>query len=69
MPVLCKIQIPKGKSKEQIMKAFEEVNDAICRSLEVDPKGVRVTILERELDRYSVGGVLMSEKKDPFGEE
>lgn len=66
MPVLVKIQLPRGKERKEIEAAFSEVNDAICRVLHVEGKDVRITINEIDLNRYSVGGVVMSEKENPF---
>lgn len=68
MPVLISVQLPKGKRKEELYKAFEEINAAACSSLHVPPKDVRITIKEVALDHYSVGGVLMSERDRVYEE-
>ena len=68
MPVLITVQLPKGKSKEELYQAFEKINDATWSSLHVPPQDVRITIKEVGLDHYSVGGVLMSEREHIYDE-
>ena len=55
MPVMCTVQLPKGKKKEQIDKTLVEISDILMRNFEMQPNQVRVAVCELPRNRYIAG--------------
>ncbi|MCR4672993.1 MAG: tautomerase family protein [Lachnospiraceae bacterium] len=64
MPIMCTVQLPKGKKQEQIQKALTDISNALMEDFGADPKQVRVTIEELPRGRYIAGGVMDYEMPD-----
>ena len=64
MPVLAKIQFPEGKNPDVIQRVMTEVCNGLCTALDEKPENVRITVKVVPKNRYSVGGILSSEKQD-----
>lgn len=68
MPIMCVVQMPKGKSPEKINNALADISEVLIKNFDVDPKQVRVTIDELPRGRYIAGGVMDYDMPD-FQEE
>lgn len=64
MPIMCTVQLPKGKKQEQIQKALTDISNALMEDFGAEPKQVRVTIEELPRGRYIAGGVMDYEMPD-----
>lgn len=62
MPVLVTLQFPKGKEYKDIAKSMAQVTETLSKTLQEPPQNIRVTVREVALNRYSVGGILQSER-------
>ena len=62
MPVLVTVQYPVGREYDTARNCMEKVTEVLSKELNLPPTDIRVTVKEIALNRYSVGGVLMSEK-------
>lgn len=69
MPIMCVVQLPKGKKQEQVSAAIKDISDALIRDFEAQPNQVRVTIEELPRGRYIAGGVMDYEMPDFNGQE
>ncbi|MEQ2455508.1 tautomerase family protein [Flavonifractor hominis] len=58
MPIMCTVQLPKGKKSEQIEQALVDLSNVLMRDFEAQPNQVRVTIDELPRNRYMAGGVM-----------
>lgn len=68
MPIMCVVQLPKGKKNEQVQQALKDLSEALMRDFEAQPNQVRVTIEELPKGRYMAGGVMDYEMPD-FNED
>lgn len=64
MPIMCTVQLPKGKPKEQIENAIVDISEALMKNFSAQPNQVRVTIEELPRGRYMAGGVLDRDMPD-----
>lgn len=64
MPIMCVVQLPKGKKQEQVNAAMKDISEALIRDFEAQPNQVRVTIEELPRGRYIAGGVMDYEMPD-----
>jgi phenylpyruvate tautomerase PptA (4-oxalocrotonate tautomerase family) len=64
MPIMCVVQLPKGKKSDQINAAIKDISDALMQDFEAQPNQVRVTIEELPRGRYIAGGVMDYEMPD-----
>lgn len=58
MPIMCTVQLPRGKKSEQIERALVDLSNVLMRDFEAQPNQVRVTIDELPRNRYMAGGVM-----------
>ena len=58
MPIMCVVQLPAGKRRDQVNAAIKDISDALMRDFEAQPNQVRVTIEELPKGRYMAGGVM-----------
>lgn len=58
MPIMCTIQMPQGKSREEINKVMTDVSSVLMTDLQTGEREVRVTITELPKNRYIAGGVM-----------
>lgn len=58
MPIMCTVQLPEGKSPQQIETALREISQVLMNNFDARPDQVRVTIDELPRLRYMAGGVL-----------
>ena len=68
MPVMCTVQLPKGKKQEKIEKTLVDISNILMENFDMQAKQVRVTIDELPKGRYSAGGVMAYEMPE-FNEE
>jgi len=61
MPFL-NIQLMKGRTIEQKRDLVSSVTKAVCESLDVTPKKVRIVLLEMNEEDCATGGVLLMDK-------
>lgn len=64
MPIMCTVQLPKGKTPEQINAAMKDISESLIRDFGAQPNQVRVTIEELPRGRYMAGGVLDRDMPD-----
>ncbi len=57
MPIMCTIQMPEGRSREEINKIMADVSDALMKDLHTGERQVRVSIVELPRNRFMAGGV------------
>jgi 4-oxalocrotonate tautomerase len=60
MPII-QIQLIEGRSPELKKQLMREINEVVCRTLNVQPAQVRILINEFEKENWSVGGVSKDE--------
>ena len=61
MPVV-KIELWKGRNKEQKRKLVEKVTSAVVDSVSCPPESVQIIISEVEKENWGISGQLASEK-------
>ncbi len=66
MPIV-QIHLMDGRDDVKKRKLVAAVTDAICSSLEVEPKTVRIILSEMAPNNYSISGKLIMDQDDPFG--
>ena len=66
MPII-QIHLMKGRDDTKKRKLVAAVTDAVCSSLEVDPKNVRIILSEMAPNDYSIAGELVMDQDNPFG--
>jgi phenylpyruvate tautomerase PptA (4-oxalocrotonate tautomerase family) len=64
MPIMCQINLPKGKKQDKIEKTLGDVAKVLMENFEAQPNQVRVTIDELPKVRYMAGGVLAKDMPD-----
>lgn len=69
MPIMCTVQLPQGKSEEQIAAAMKDISESLIRDFNAQPNQVRVTIEELPRGRYMAGGVLDRDMPDFNGQD
>lgn len=62
MPII-KVEMLKGRTLDQKRKLAEKVTDAVSESVNCPKEAVRIIIREMELENFSEGGILRSDKK------
>ncbi|PGL72057.1 2-hydroxymuconate tautomerase [Bacillus sp. AFS055030] len=60
MPII-QIQLIEGRSPELKKQLMREINEVVCRTLDVGPPQVRILINEIKKENWSVGGVAKDE--------
>ncbi|PEJ53673.1 MULTISPECIES: 2-hydroxymuconate tautomerase family protein [unclassified Bacillus (in: firmicutes)] len=60
MPII-QIQLLEGRSTELKKQLMREINEVVCRTLDVQPPQVRILINEFQNENWSVGGVAKDE--------
>ncbi|MEE6450660.1 2-hydroxymuconate tautomerase family protein [Gottfriedia acidiceleris] len=60
MPII-QIQLIEGRSPDLKKQLMREINEVVCRTLDVQPGQVRILINEFEKANWSVGGVAKDE--------
>ena len=68
MPIV-NIHLMKGRDDGKKRLLVEKVTEAICSSINVDPKNVRIILSEMAPNDYAVAGKLVMDQADPFGEK
>lgn len=66
MPIV-QIHLMEGRDKKKKSAMVKQVTEAICDSLGVLPKNVRIIISDMKPHDYSIGGELVGNMADPFG--
>ena len=64
MPIMCQINLPKGKKQDKIEKTLVDVAKVLMENFEAQPNKVRVTIDELPKTRYMAGGVMAEDMPD-----
>ena len=64
MPIMCTVQLPMGKSPEQIEQALKDISESLMKDFGAQPNQVRVTIEELPRGRYMAGGVMDRDMPD-----
>ena len=64
MPIMCTVQMPKGKDPEKIKKSLVDISNILMKNFDAQPTQVRVTIEELPRGRYIAGGVMDDEMPD-----
>lgn len=57
MPIMCTVQMPEGRSREEIDRIMADVSNALMRDLHTGEREVRVSIVELPRNRFMAGGV------------
>ena len=68
MPVMCTVQLPKGKKREVIDKTLADLANVLMNNLNMQPNQVRVSICELPRNRFMAGGILAADMPE-FDEE
>ncbi len=58
MPIMCTIQMPEGRTRQEIQKVMADVSEALMRDLQTGEREVRVSVVELPRVRFMAGGVL-----------
>lgn len=58
MPIMCTIQMPQGRSREEINKVMTDVSNVLMTDLQTGEREVRVTVTELPKNRFIAGGVM-----------
>ncbi|MFK7968287.1 MAG: 2-hydroxymuconate tautomerase family protein [Rickettsiaceae bacterium] len=66
MPIV-QIHLMHGRDATKKRQLVNKVTQAICESLEVEPKNVRIILSEMIDENYAIAGELVRDQKDPFG--
>ena len=57
MPIMCTVQMPEGRSREEINKVMAGISHALMNDLHTGEREVRVSIVELPRNRFMAGGV------------
>lgn len=68
MPIMCTVQMPQGRSREEINKIMSDISNVLMTDLNTGEREVRVTITELPRNRFMAGGV-MAEDMPAFNKE
>lgn len=68
MPII-QIHLMEGRDKAKKEKLVNKVTQAVCESLDVAPKNVRIILSEMSPENYAISGVLVQDQEDPFGKK
>ena len=55
---MCTIQMPQGRSREEINKVMTDVSNVLMTDLQTGEREVRVTVTELPKNRFIAGGVM-----------
>ncbi len=58
MPIMCTIQMPEGRTRQEIQKVMADVSEALMRDLQTGEREVRVSVVELPRVRFMAGGIL-----------
>ena len=58
MPIMCTIQMPDGRTRQEIQKVMADVSEALMRDLQTGEREVRVSVVELPRVRFMAGGIL-----------
>lgn len=58
MPIMCTIQMPEGRTRQEIQQVMADVSEALMRDLQTGEREVRVSVVELPRVRFMAGGVL-----------
>ncbi|GAB2182439.1 2-hydroxymuconate tautomerase family protein [Denitratisoma sp. agr-D3] len=61
MPV-CQIHLMEGRTPEQKRMLIAKVTEAICKSVDVKPEGVRIIITEMPKEHFGIAGKSAAEQ-------
>ena len=61
---MCSVQLPEGKTQEQIEKALVDVASVLMKDFSAEASQVRVMIDELPRNRYIAGGVMAYDMPD-----
>lgn len=65
MPIV-QIHLMHGRDNAKKKQLVNKVTQAICESLDVAPKNVRIILSEMMPENYAIAGELVQDQKDPF---
>ena len=65
MPII-QIHLMKGRNETIKRALVSSVTDAVCNSLDVQPKNVRIILSEMDNADYAIGGSLIMDIDEPF---
>ena len=68
MPIMCTVQMPQGRSREEINKIMSDISNVLMTDLNTGEREVRVTITELPRNRFMAGGI-MAEDMPAFNKE
>lgn len=68
MPIV-QIHLMSGRDQEKKRKLVDNVTKAICESIDVSPKNVRIILSEMTKENYAIAGQLIMDQDDAFGEK
>lgn len=57
MPIMCTVQMPEGRSRDEINQVMADVSKALMEDLHTGEREVRVTIVELPRNRFMAGGI------------
>ena len=66
MPIIT-INLMQGRDINKKRILVEKVTQAVCESIDVQPKNVRIILSEMSPENYSISGELVGDQDDPFG--
>ncbi len=66
MPIV-QIHLMHGRDSIKKKQLVNKVTQAICESLDVEAKNVRIILSEMMPENYAIAGELVRDQKDPFG--
>lgn len=57
MPIMCTVQMPEGRSREEIDQVMADISKVLMTDLHTGEREVRVSIMELPRNRFMAGGV------------
>lgn len=61
MPIMCTVQMPEGRPREEIEAVMRDVSAVLMKDLHTGERQVRVSVIEMPRNRFMAGGVMASE--------
>ena len=61
MPIMCTVQMPEGRPREEIESVMRDVSAALMKDLHTGEREGRVSVIEMPRNRFMAGGVMATD--------
>ena len=61
MPIMCTVQMPEGRSRDEINRVMTDVSAVLMKDLQTGEREVRVSVVELPRNRFMAGGVMATD--------